>query len=72
MSERPTQCSAVLSYRTYHPCANGFPMTGACITGNGTPVCMNEKICARLYDRWGGKPPAHMVELGRSALEGEK
>lgn len=49
------------SYRpergTYGSCADGFPQTGACWSGNSFPVCCNEELCGRLYENFGGKPP---------------
>jgi len=54
-------CSGVLPGGSYDPCKHGFPMMGPCWTGNGVPVCCNEKLCGRLYPET-GKPPAHMVK----------
>ena len=54
---------------TYGPCRNGFPQTGPCrgfANDVAIPVCMNEKLCGRLYAESGGKPPAHLLNLAKS------
>ena len=48
-------CSA--SDREHHFCRNGFPQRASCFGTNGTPVCCQEEVCARLFEKWGGKPP---------------
>jgi hypothetical protein len=37
-------------------CKNGFLISGACFGTAGTPMCLKEEVCGRLYDLNGGKP----------------
>ena len=59
-------CSAYLRENgLYGHCRNGFPqITGICGSDNskGIPVCMNEKLCGRLYPET-GKPPEYRLNL---------
>lgn len=52
-------CSAYIKENgLYGKCKNGFPqITGACMGmgNNPKPVCLNGKLCARLYPET-GKP----------------
>lgn len=57
----PTCSSAVPERGVYGPCKDGFPQTGACWGLSGTPVCCNEELCGRLYEQFGGSPPAHVL-----------
>lgn len=53
-------CSASTDDDVYSPCRNGFPQTGPCWGIAGTPICCNEEVCGRLYDKWGGRPPQQL------------
>ena len=56
------ECSGLAAkFETYAPCRHGFPMTGACFGTGGTPICCNERVCGRIYEQSGGKPPEHMI-----------
>lgn len=37
-------------------CKNGFPIGGACLGTAGTPICLQEEVCGRIYDYNGGRP----------------
>ncbi len=60
-------CKSVAPGGVYAPCHDGFPQTGACYGSGGVPICLNETVCARLYDECGGKPPLKMINMGKSA-----
>ncbi len=46
-------------------CKNGFPTNGACFGTIGTPICLQEKLCGRLFAHNGGRPipPAQWIPL---------
>ena len=48
-------------------CRNGFFVTGPCHGTDGTPICMNERVCGRIYEASGGAP----IEI-RCALSSQK
>lgn len=52
MSER-IRCSALQPDST---CKNGFPVFGPCHGTDGTPICMKEQVCGRIYSATGGVP----------------
>ena len=61
----PPDCSAA-RYDS-HWCNNGFPQSGACFTGSGTPTCCQEAVCARLWSHNGGKPDlVRVAEIRRT------
>lgn len=50
----------------YGSCLDGHIQTGVCAgidTETVVPTCCNENLCGRLYDKSGGKPPAHKVRV---------
>lgn len=71
----PGQCSAAYplpakpGFNPDYACRNGFPLTGACLGTAGTPVCMKEELCGRLYEHCGGWPRGLAHRRARTALE---
>lgn len=59
MGER---CSAIVwlpaqpGFLPNSACRNGFPVTGSCHGTAGTPMCLKEEWCGRVYEANGGKP----------------
>ena len=52
------ECSAVVRLPNGSAaCANGFYLTGPCLGTSGTPMCLKEEVCGRLFNSCGGKPP---------------
>lgn len=37
-------------------CKNGFPIWGPCLGTAGTPICLQEEVCGRIYAFNGGRP----------------
>lgn len=62
-------CSAFQDDRT---CKNGFPATAVCYgIDGGTPICMNEAICARIYKMYDGVPPVIARNIVRAVPRAE-
>lgn len=63
MTERE-RCSAL---QTDSTCRNGFYVTGPCHGTDGTPICVQEEVCGRIYGANGGIP----IVIKRALSKGE-